>query len=182
MIVWYNKRAQIPWREKRRKMAKRVAYSAIMTSLAMIFSYIEVLIPFHFGIPGIKLGLANLIVVIALYILKPTQALLISVVRIVLVSFLFGSMSSMLYSLAGGILSFLVMLLLKKCRGFSMMGISIAGGVSHNIGQLLVAAMVIESMNIFYYMPVLLVAGLITGMLIGIVAKSVSRHIKKIVE
>lgn len=163
-------------------MAKRVAYSAIMTSLAMIFSYIEVLIPFHFGIPGIKLGLANLVVVIALYILKPTQALLISVARIVLVSFLFGSMSSMLYSLAGGILSFLVMLLLKKCGGFSMMGISIAGGVSHNIGQLLVAAMVVESMNIFYYMPVLLVAGLITGMLIGIVAKSVCRHIKKIVE
>ena len=163
-------------------MAKRVAYSAIMTSLAMIFSYVEVLIPFHFGIPGIKLGLANLVVVIALYILKPTQALLISVARIVLVSFLFGSMSSMLYSLAGGILSFLVMLLLKKCGGFSMMGISIAGGVSHNIGQLLVAAMVVESMNIFYYMPVLLVAGLITGMLIGIVAKSVCRHIKKIVE
>ena len=163
-------------------MAKRVAYSAIMISLAMIFSYIEVLIPFHFGIPGIKLGLANLVVVIALYILKPTQALLISVARIVLVSFLFGSMSSMLYSLAGGILSFLVMLLLKKCGGFSMMGISIAGGVSHNIGQLLVAAMVVESMNIFYYMPVLLVAGLITGMLIGIVAKSVCRHIKKIVE
>lgn len=163
-------------------MAKRVAYSAIMISLAMIFSYIEVLIPFHFGIPGIKLGLANLVVVIALYILKPTEALLISVARIVLVSFLFGGMSSMLYSLAGGILSFLVMLLLKKCGGFSMMGISIAGGVSHNIGQLLVAAMVVESMNIFYYMPVLLVAGLITGMLIGIVAKSVCRHIKKIVE
>ena len=163
-------------------MAKRVAYSAIMTSLAMIFSYVEVLIPFHFGIPGIKLGLANLVVVIALYILKPTQALLISVARIVLVSFLFGSMSSMLYSLAGGILSFLVMLLLKKCRGFSMMGISIAGGVSHNIGQLLVAAMVVESMDVFYYMPVLLVAGLVTGMLIGIVAKSVCKHIKKIVE
>lgn len=163
-------------------MSKRVAYTAIMISLAMIFSYVEVLIPFHFGIPGIKLGLANLVVVIALYILKPTQALLISVARIVLVSFLFGSMSSMLYSLAGGILSFLVMLLLKKCRGFSMMGISIAGGVSHNIGQLLVAAMVVESMNIFYYMPVLLVAGVITGMLIGIVAKNVCEHIKIIVD
>lgn len=163
-------------------MAKKVAYSAILTALAMIFSYVEVLIPFHFGIPGIKLGLANLVVVIALYILKPAQVLSISIARIVLVSFLFGSMSSMLYSFAGGIISFLVMLLLKKSRGFSMMGISIAGGVSHNIGQLLMAAVVVESMSVFFYMPVLLVAGMVTGMLIGIVAKKVSRHINVIAE
>lgn len=112
-------------------MAKRVAYSAILIALAMIFSYVEVLIPFHFGIPGIKLGLANLVVVMAIYILKPAQTLVISIARIVLVSFLFGSMSSMLYSLAGGVLSFLVMLLLRKNKGFSVMGVSIAGGVSH---------------------------------------------------
>ncbi|MBQ6788344.1 MAG: Gx transporter family protein [Lachnospiraceae bacterium] len=159
-------------------MAKKVAYSAILVALAMIFSYVEVLIPFHFGIPGIKLGLANLVVVIALYLLKPSQAFSISVVRIVLVAFLFGSMPSMIYSLAGGVLSFTVMLLLKKSKGFSMMGISIAGGVSHNVGQLLVAAIVVENMSVFYYMPVLLVAGLITGMLIGIVAKKVCRHLR----
>ena len=159
-------------------MAKKVAYSAILVALAMIFSYVEVLIPFHFGIPGIKLGLANLVVVIALYLLKPSQAFCISVVRIVLVAFLFGSMSSMIYSLAGGVLSFAVMLLLKKSKGFSMMGISIAGGVSHNVGQLLVAAIVVENLSVFYYMPVLLIAGLITGMLIGIVAQKVCRHLR----
>lgn len=159
-------------------MAKKVAYSAILVALAMIFSYVEVLIPFHFGIPGIKLGLANLVVVIALYLLKPSQAFSISVVRIVLVAFLFGSMSSMIYSLAGGVLSFIVMLLLKKNKGFSMMGISIAGGVSHNVGQLMVAAIVVENLSVFYYMPVLLIAGLITGMLIGIVAQNVCRHLR----
>lgn len=163
-------------------MAKRVAYSAILIALAMIFSYVEVLIPFHFGIPGIKLGLANLVVVMALYILKPAQTLVISIVRIVLVSFLFGSMSSMLYSLAGGVLSFLVMLLLRKNKGFSVMGVSIAGGVSHNVGQLLVAAVVVENMSVFYYMPVLLVAGVVTGMLIGVVAKKVSMHLKFVSE
>ncbi|MBQ2451750.1 MAG: Gx transporter family protein [Lachnospiraceae bacterium] len=163
-------------------MAKRVAYSAILIALAMIFSYVEVLIPFHFGIPGIKLGLANLVVVMALYILKPAQTLVISIARIVLVSFLFGSMSSMLYSLAGGVLSFLVMLLLRKNKGFSVMGVSIAGGVSHNVGQLLVAAVVVENMSVFYYMPVLLVAGVVTGMLIGVVAKKVSMHLKFVSE
>lgn len=163
-------------------MAKRVAYTAILIALAMIFSYVEVLIPFHFGIPGIKLGLANLVVVIAIYILKPAQVMVISIARIVLVSFLFGNMSSMLYSLAGGILSFFVMLLLKKIKGFSMLGVSIAGGVSHNVGQLLLAAVVVENMSVFYYMPVLLVAGVITGMLIGVVAKRVSVHIRLTVE
>lgn len=163
-------------------MAKRVAYTAILIALAMIFSYVEVLIPFHFGIPGIKLGLANLVVVIALYILKPAQVMVISIARIVLVSFLFGNMSSMLYSLAGGILSFFVMWLMKKIKGFSMLGISIAGGVSHNVGQLLLAAVVVENMSVFYYMPVLLVAGVITGMLIGVVAKKVSVHIRLTVE
>ena len=163
-------------------MAKKVAYSAILVALAMIFSYVEVLIPFHFGIPGIKLGLANLVVVIAMYLLKPSQAFGISVVRIVLVAFVFGSMSSMIYSLAGGVLSFAVMLLLKKSKGFSMMGISIAGGVSHNVGQLLVAAIVVENLSVFYYMPVLLIAGLITGMLIGIVAQKACRHLRMAID
>ena len=88
----------------------------------------------------------------------------------------------MLYSLAGGVLSFLVMLLLRKNKGFSVMGVSIAGGVSHNVGQLLVAAVVVENMSVFYYMPVLLVAGVVTGMLIGVVAKKVSMHLKFVSE
>lgn len=159
-------------------MAKKVAYSAMLVALAMIFSYVEALIPFSFGIPGIKLGLANLVVVIGLFFLKPGQVFGILITRIVLLAFLFGNMASLLYSLAGGILSFCVMLLLKKCKGFSITGISMAGGVSHNVGQLVVAACVVENIHVFYYMPALLVAGLITGMLIGIVGQRVCHHLQ----
>lgn len=159
-------------------MTKRVAYSAMLVALAMIFSYVEALIPFSFGIPGIKLGLANLVVVIGLFFLKPLQVFGILIARIVLTAFMFGNMSSLLYSLAGGMLSFCVMLLLKKCKGFSIIGISMAGGVSHNVGQLVVAAWVVENLHVFYYMPVLLVVGLITGMLIGTVGQRVCSYLR----
>ena len=154
-------------------MTKRIANSAMLVALALIFSYVEVLIPFSFGIPGIKLGLANLVVVTGLFILKPSEVFGILLTRIILVAFLFGNMSSLIYSLSGGILSFCVMLLLKRCKGFSITGISIAGGISHNIGQLVVAAIVVESVSVFYYMPVLMISGLVTGMLIGIVGQRV---------
>lgn len=160
-------------------MTKRIAYSAMLVALAMIFSYVEILIPFSFGIPGIKLGLANLVVVVGLWLLPPPQVLGILIARIVLVAFMFGNMSSLIYSLAGGIVSFGVMILLKKCKSFSQIGISMAGGVSHNVGQLIVAAVVVENMHVFYYAPVLLIAGLITGMLIGIVGQRVCGYLKK---
>lgn len=154
-------------------MAKRVAYCAVFTALAMIFGYVEALIPFSVGIPGIKLGLANLVIVLALYMLPAYQALLIQLARIVLVSFLFGNMSMMLYSLAGGLLSFSVMSLLKGMKGFSITGVSISGGVSHNIGQLMMAMLVVHNVKIVYYLPVLLIAGLITGCLIGLLAHKI---------
>lgn len=151
-------------------MSRKVAYSAILVALAMIFSYVEALIPFNIGVPGIKLGLANLIVVVGLYFLSPQQVLLISVTRILLTGFMFGNGMSIIYSLAGGLLSFAVMLLLKKRKSFSIVGVSIAGGVMHNVGQILVAACVVENMKLFYYLPALLVAGVITGTLIGVVS------------
>ena len=121
---------------------KSVAYCAMLTALAMIFGYVEALVPFHFGLPGVKLGVANIVIVLALYQLPVGQVFAIQVMRIVLVSFLFGNVSMMLYSLAGGILSLLIMLLLKKTNWFSITGISIVGGVSHNLGQLAVALLV----------------------------------------
>lgn len=160
-------------------MTKRIAYSAMLVALAMIFSYVEILIPFSFGIPGIKLGLANLVVVVGLWIIPPMQVLGILIARIILVAFMFGNMSSLIYSLAGGLLSFCVMLLLKKCKGFSQIGISMAGGVSHNIGQLIVAALVVENLHVFYYAPILLIVGLVTGMLIGVVGKRVCGYLRK---
>ncbi len=153
-----------------RMTTKRAAYCAMLTALAMIFGYVEALIPFGFGIPGVKLGLANIVIVLALYILPAYQALAIQLMRIVLVSFPFGNLSMMIYSLAGGILSFLVMCLLKRMKGFSVTGVSIAGGVSHNIGQLTVAVLVVQNLKIAFYFPALMLAGLVTGGVIGILA------------
>lgn len=162
-------------------MKNRVAYFGVFTALALIFSYIETLIPISFGIPGVKLGLANLIIVIALYKIPLKEVYILSIVRVLLSGVLFGNYFSIVYSLAGGLLSLSVMAFLKKTGGFSVMGISIAGGVCHNIGQLIVAMLVVATFSISYYMPVLMIAGLITGLLIGIVADQTLKRITGIV-
>lgn len=151
---------------------KNIALFGLMVALAFAFSYIESLIPFNFGIPGIKLGLANLVVVVALYTMKPSEAFFIAVARILLAGLTFGNAYSIAYSLCGGLLSFAVMLAVKKTR-LSVIGVSMLGGIVHNIGQLAMAALVMETLRIAYYLPVLIGAGLVTGLLIGIVAKLV---------
>lgn len=161
-------------------MKSRVAYFGVFTALALIFSYVESLIPVNLGIPGVKLGLANLIIVVALYKMRLSEAYLLSVVRVLLAGFIFGNYFSIIYSLAGGLLSLTVMALLKKWGGFSLQGISIAGGVFHNIGQLIVAAVVVETFSVTYYFPVLLVAGLLTGLVIGIVAEMMLKRLVNI--
>ena len=158
-------------------MRDRVAYFGVFTALAVIFSYVETLIPISVGIPGVKLGLANLSIVIALFKLKLKETSLLSVVRILLSGFLFGNYFSIIYSLAGALLSLSVMALLKRAGGFSIIGISIAGGVFHNIGQLFVAMAVVEMFQAAYYVPVLLVAGLLTGCLIGILAQEMLKRL-----
>lgn len=161
-------------------MKSRVAYFGVFTALALIFSYVETLIPVNLGIPGVKLGLANLIIVVALYKMRLSEAYLLSVVRVLLAGFIFGNYFSIIYSLAGGLLSLTVMALLKKWGGFSLQGISIAGGVFHNIGQLIVAAVVVETFSVTYYFPILLVAGLLTGLVIGIVAEMMLKRLVNI--
>ena len=141
-------------------MKSRVAYFGVFTALALIFSYVETLIPISFGIPGVKLGLANLIIVIALYKMRLSEAYLLSVVRVVLSGFIFGNYFSIIYSLAGGLLSLT--------------------GVCHNIGQLIVAMLVVETFSVAYYVPVLLVAGVATGLVIGLVANGMIRRLKDI--
>lgn len=158
-------------------MKDRVAYFGIFTALALIFSYVETLIPISFGIPGVKLGLANLIIVIVLYKTALKEACMLSVVRVLLAGFLFGNYFSIIYSLAGAFLSLFVMAALKKAGGFSVIGVSIAGGVFHNIGQLIVAMLVVETFQVAYYVPVLLTAGLITGCVIGILAQEMLRRL-----
>lgn len=155
--------------------ARRVARVAVLVALAMILSYVETLIPVNFGVPGIKLGLANLVVVTALAVLHPGEAFLISAIRILLVGLLFGNGASLLYSLAGGLLSFLVMLLLARTKAFSVYGVSVAGGVSHNIGQIAAAAALLGSRSIVWYLPVLMIAGILTGLLIGFLSARIAR-------
>lgn len=158
---------------------KKIALYGMLVALAFTFSYFESLIPFDFGIPGVKLGLANLVVVVALYIVSPAQAFSVAIIRILLASITFGNVYSLAYSLCGGILSFAVMLLARKTK-LSVIGVSMLGGICHNIGQIAVAAIVMSTVRIVYYLPVLLVAGLVTGLLIGIVSKLIIDRLIKI--
>ena len=147
----------------------RIVLYGMMIALAFVFSYLEHLIPLNIGIPGIKLGLGNLVVLIALYTLGTGGAFVIAIVRIVLTGLTFGGLFSMLYSLAGGLLSFVVMALLSRSDRLHIAGVSICGGVMHNIGQLAVAMLVLETVNVWFYLPVLLISGAVTGVVIGIV-------------
>ena len=150
---------------------RKIAYLGVFLALALILSYVESLIPFYFGIPGVKLGLTNLIVVVMLYCTGTKEAFGVSVARILLAGFLFGNLFTILYSLAGGVLSFIVMCLLKKTGRFHVISVSVTGGISHNLGQLIAAAFVVETYDIFYYMPFLLIAGVATGFVIGMLAQ-----------
>ena len=151
-------------------MAKRIATDGIFIALALIFSFVESLIPFNFGVPGIKLGLANIVIVTGLYYMKLTDVCLISLVRIVISSLLFGNLMALIYSLAGGVLSLAVMVLLKRTDKFSVTGVSMAGGVFHNVGQILAAMAVTGVPVIAYYLPVLMVTGLLTGAVMGFIS------------
>lgn len=156
---------------------RRIAIAGLMASLALIFSYIEVLIPFNFGVPGIKLGIANLVIIIALYYLNGKYALAINLVRIFIAGLLFSGVFGIIYSLAGCLLSLLTMVLLKRTGVFSVTGVSIAGGVMHNLGQILIAAVVVGTIRVFVYFPVLVISGVITGAIIGIIACLILRRL-----
>lgn len=161
-------------------MKSKAAYFGVFTALALIFSYVESLIPIPFKVPGIKLGLANLVIVVVLYKMGVKEAYILAVVRVVLSGFLFGNLVSIIYSLAGGLLSLTMMVVLKNTKAFSLLGISAMGGVFHNVGQLLMAALVLESQSIWYYFPVLLISGLVTGILIGILAGEMLKRLNNI--
>ncbi len=157
---------------------KKIAYLGLFAAVAIIFGYVESLIPFFAGIPGIKLGLANLAVLFILEKYTWKEASVVSIVRIFVIGFLFGNLFSILYSLAGAALSLTVMTIMKKKSGFSILGISVAGGVSHNVGQLIVAAIIVENTSLLYYAPALLISGVVTGLLIGMLTREVLRRIR----
>ena len=151
---------------------KKLSYLGLFAAVAIIFGYVESLIPFFAGIPGMKLGLANLAVLFILEKYTWKEAALVSIVRIIVIGFMFGNLFSILYSLAGAALSLAVMTFMKKKSGFSILGISVAGGVSHNIGQLITM-----TSGLIYYAPALLISGVITGLLIGTLTSEVLKRI-----
>lgn len=159
-------------------MAKKVSLYGILVSLAFIASYIEVLIPFNFHIPGMKLGLANIAVLVALYTGGAQAGLTVSIIRIILVGLTFGNPYSAIYGLSGGVLSLAVMILLKRTDFFGMVGVSMAGGVAHNIGQLLCAMILLKLPAVFTYLSYLILVGTVTGALIGIIDEEVLKRLK----
>lgn len=159
---------------------KRIAFLGLFVALAFVLSYIEYLLPLNIGIPGAKIGIANLAVMVTLYTVGEKSAIALSVVRVVLVGLTFGNISMMMYSLAGATLSLLVMLIAKRIGKLSMTGVSVLGGVFHNIGQIIVAMLVLETESLFYYLPFLIVVGTITGVVIGIVSNLITVRVKKV--
>lgn len=153
--------------------AKKIAMLALLIALAVLMGYVESLIPLNFGIPGIKIGLCNIVILIVLLRYSWKEALAVSVVRILAVGFLFGNLFSIIYSLSGAVLSILVMTLLLKSGRFGLLGVSAAGGCVHNIGQLLVAKIVLPGLPLLWYTPVLMFAGLATGALVAVIVYEV---------
>lgn len=158
--------------------SKQVARYALLVALAMALSWLESLVPLSAAVPGVKLGLTNLVVIFALYRMGAGDAAVISLIRVLLVSFTFGNAYSFAYSMAGAALSLAVMVLLKKTGKFSILGVSIAGGVCHNIGQILVAMAVLGTGKIAWYLPALLVSGVAAGVCIGAAGALVTKRVR----
>ena len=159
---------------------KKVAMLGLTIALAMIMSYIEVLVPLSFAVPGIKMGLANIVIIFVLYKIGTNEAILVSLIRVILVSLLFSNVMAMAYSIAGAALSLLVMWILKKTDKFSVVGVSVAGGIMHNVGQIIMAVILLGTEQIALYLPVLIITGTATGVVIGIVAGLVINRFKNI--
>ena len=152
------------------KYIRQITTMGMLVALAMVLGFVETLIPINLGIPGMKLGLANIVVVIALFLFDVKTAVVVSILRIILIAMTFGNMSMMFYSIAGASLSLLSMIAISKIKSFSLISVSIVGGIMHNVGQIICAAFVVRTNGVFTYLPVLIIAGLVSGALIGIVA------------
>ncbi|KXB57415.1 MULTISPECIES: Gx transporter family protein [Lachnoanaerobaculum] len=156
------------------KYIRQITTMGMLVALAMVLGFVETLIPINLGIPGMKLGLANIVVVIALFLFDVKTAVVVSILRIILIAMTFGNMSMMFYSIAGASLSLLSMIAISKIKSFSLISVSIVGGIMHNVGQIICAAFVVRTNGVFTYLPVLMIAGLVSGALIGIVAGLIS--------
>ncbi len=169
-------------KDKDRWSTRKIAYMGMFIAVAMVFSYVESLIPVNIAVPGVKLGLANLVTIVVMFKMDVRSAWVISLIRVVLSALLFGNLSIMVYSLAGAVLSLLVMTLCMKLKIFGLLGTSILGAVSHNAGQIIMAAILMKSGNIMLYIPVLCISGTIAGICIGLAGAVLVRNLPKLLD
>ena len=163
-----------------RKRIKRITLLALFTSVALLLSYVEMLIgPLFTGVPGIKMGLPNIAIMLVLYRIGTKEAIAVSFIRIVISSILFGNITMFWYSVACAALSLAVMILLKRIDSFSSLGVSVAGALAHNIGQILVAMLLMQTTQIGYYMIVLSITGTVSGIFVGLLGGFVIKRISK---
>ena len=163
------------------KRARRISTYGMLIALAMILSYVESLVPAFWAVPGMKLGLTNIVVLFALYCIGTDSAVGINLLRVFLVSVLFGNGFGLYYSLAGALLSGLVMIGLKKTGWFRMITVSVAGGVAHNVGQILAAYVLLRTQALLGYLVILWFAGMLSGALIGVMSAIVCERLKRFV-
>ncbi len=165
---------------KRRFSIRQITSIGIMAAVGIVFGYIEFLLPLPIGIPGVKIGLSNIVTLISLFLLGIPESICILLIRVGLSGLLFGNTFALLYSAAGALVSFCAMIIIKCTKRFTCVGISVIGGIMHNMGQLFVAAIVVKQIKIVYYLPVLFVAGLITGTIIGIVSAQIIPLVQRV--
>ncbi len=158
----------------------KIPLYGVLIALALILSYVESQIPAFVAIPGMKLGLTNIVVLSALYLLGDKSAMMINTFRIVVVSILFGNAMSFAFSIVGGMLSTLVMIILKKSGKFRIIGISAAGGITHNIGQIITAIVLLGTTAIAWYLPILWISGIVSGIIIGVIGGAVCSRLEKV--
>ena len=168
-------------KEQTRISSKRAAFYGVFIAMALVASYIERMLPIQPGIPGVKLGLANIITMFLLYLVGAGAAITVSILRILLAGLLFGSGFSMVYSAAGAILSMLAMAIAMKTGFFSATGVSVVGGVFHNVGQILVAVVTLSTASLVYYLPILILSGLVAGVVIGILSGVIMKRLTPVV-
>ena len=157
--------------------SRKVALLSLTIALAMILSYVESQIPSAVAIPGVKMGLANLAVIFTLYKLGIKEAIVVSIVRVLMLAMLFGNAVSLIYSISGATLALIVMFVLKATNRFSTVGVSVAGGVMHNVGQIIAACILLETDILKYYFPFLLVSGIASGIVIGLVSAALIKRV-----
>ncbi len=164
-----------------KSLTNSIAINGLLTALALILSFVESLIPFNFGIPGIKLGLANVVVLFMIYNMKSRDAIIVNIIRVLIAGFMFGNLNSIAFSMVGAVCSFLVMWLIHKHTQRHVIVVSIIGAIVHVLGQLLIGILWYPPRVLMYYSLFLLVAAIVTGSLLGMVTGRINHYYKAII-